>query len=46
MAQVYNSVINFTFTGVTVTKMAAKIGWKLEIDHSETSLGHLTEKLT
>ena len=29
----YKSDILFTFTTAMVTKMAAKIGWKQEIDH-------------
>ena len=35
MAQVYKSNISLTFTVAMVTKMAAKIRWKMEIDFLE-----------
>ena len=46
MAQVYKSDIQLTFIVAMVTKMATKIGCKLEIDHFEANLRRLTEKLT
>ena len=46
MAQVYKSDISFTFTVAMVTKMAAKIGWKIGIDHFRANLRRLTEQLT
>ena len=46
MAQVYKPDISLTFTVAMVTKMAAKIGWKWEIDHFGANLRRLTEQLT
>ena len=46
MAQVYKSDISLTFTVAMITKMAAKIGWKKEIDHFGANLRRLTEQFT
>ena len=46
MAQVYKSAISWFFTVAMVTKNAAKLGWKQEIDHFGTNLRRLTEQLT
>ena len=42
MAQVYKYDTSLTFTTAMVTKMAAKIGWNLEIDHFGANLRRLT----
>ena len=46
MTQVYKSDISLTFTIAVVTKMAAKIVWKKEIDHFGANLRGLTEQVT
>ena len=42
----YKSVISLTLTVAMVTKKAAKIGSKKEIDHLGANLRRLTEQLT